>query len=456
MGCAGSTESDAGGAGGRMELHSAESLSLLEKKCGGETYEKKINDLKRHLPTSSNLTTAWELSKSNPYQIRWWKEASFANVKTGATAARGDIVLGDTDSLSMLMMSYLPIEAPCANVKSQGSQVVICPVVKAVDLFIKVDGENQTDGHICCGDATNDRAAAIKYAEDKICNSGEEAAVRKMLEDGPPGEKPWATIVSKSFANEHFVLLPLLFQGSLDDANLPESEDYGGALLKRFAELTAKLGPGKKNLELRIAPRGVIAGADEVISGVGGYKGGGTDGIGMGAADYYKEDATFKALVDGELAGQHISAKNPGLIASFSLDLPSKLTEGGGAKRQAPPFRQFFNGDLKEHCAIAMGLAGTGPPRSAVAQVLANVGKPVHIIIPESDLAGGITPMNDQGGREGGTRFFATALFYSNDPSDEQGLGAMVKFVCAKYERRNHENVDNPKWEAEGSRDVWQ
>ena len=59
--------------------------------------------------------------------------------------------------------------------------------------------------------------------------------------------------------------------------------------------------------------------------------------------------------------------------------------------------------------------------------------------------------MATQGGREAGTRFFATALFYSAEPDNDDGLGAMVKFVCAKYERRHHKAVSNPKWESEGT-----
>ena len=62
--------------------------------------------------------------------------------------------------------------------------------------------EKQEDGHVLCGDVSNDRAAAIKHAEDKIANVGEEAPLRKMLEEGPPGAKPWATLVDKSFSKE--------------------------------------------------------------------------------------------------------------------------------------------------------------------------------------------------------------------------------------------------------------
>ena len=59
-------------------------------------------------------------------------------------------------------------------------------------------------------------------------------------------------------------------------------------------------------------------------------------------------------------------------------------------------------------------LAATGPARGAVSKVLeGSVGKAAHIIIPPSDLAGGFTPMATQGGKEAGSRYFATALFFA-------------------------------------------
>ena len=343
------------------------------------------------------------------------------------------------------------VAAPVAKHKALGSVAVICPVVYTVDLHITVDGEAMTDGHVCCGDATLDKAASIAHAVDKIVDSGHEDPIKKLLEDGPPGtNKPWATLVSKSFRTEFFVHLPLIWQGNLDDATVPDSETYGGALLARFSELVAKVGPGKHDWEVRIAPRGVIAGG-ECCEGIGGFKGGGTSGMGLSMEDYY-EDAGFKALIDGKLNGQHLSADLPGLTAMFTLELPEKLCKGGGAERQAPAFNTNFKADIEEHCNIAYKLATTGPARAAVSTVLSgSVGKAAHIIIPDSDLAGGITPMASQGGREGGTRYFATALFHSSDPDDDDGLGAMVKFVCAKYERRNYKDVDDPDWECEGT-----
>ena len=232
---------------------------------------------------------------------------------------------------------------------------------------------------------------------------------------------------------------------------LPESEEYGGALVARFSALHGRSGEGAHEVTVRVSPRGTISGS-QVCRGQGGFKGGGTSGIGLSMEDYYDDDAAFKALIDGPLGGQHPAADVPCLRATFTLDVPAKLCQGGGGERKAPTFLSDFAADIAEHCNIACSVATSGAPRAALSSLLgSSIGPPAHIIIPESDLAGGITPMNTQDGREAGTRFFATALFYSDRPDDDDGLGAMVKFVCAKYERRHHKAVGDPKWESEGT-----
>lgn len=459
MGCGGSTPADdemgstAGevASDGKAQMFSQASMALTAIKPDGKnSFESNANSNKNG--TSQALNDKWGLSKAAPFSIRYWTSTSFPQAGEMTPAANASISVGDDDNFTLILGSYLPLQAPVAKQKALGSTAVVCPVVKAVDIYVTVDGESKTDGHICCGDGTNDRAASIKHAEDKIADSGEEDAIRSMLTSGPPGVgTPWATVVAKEFSKEFFVHLPLIVQGNIDDSTLPESEVYGGALVGKFSSLLQEAGPGSHEVTVRIAPRGYIGGG-EVCGGLGGYKGGGTSGIGLEIEDYYNGDTAFKSLIDGPLNGQHVSADAAGLSATFTLTVPAKLCEGGGGERTAPPFIPNFSGDLVKHCQIAQGLAATGPSRSAVSTLLGgSVGSPAHTIIPSSDLAGGITPMATQGGREAGTRFFATALFFSSDPDDDDSLGAMVKFVCAKYERRNHENVDDPKWESEGT-----
>jgi len=316
---------------------------------------------------------------------------------------------------------------------------------------VTINGTPYTDGHICCGDGTFDREASIKHAEAKVAAAGEELPLRSLLNKGPPGSAPWATVVSKELKREFFVHLPLIIQGNIDDGALPESTMYAGALVAKFSSLLASVGPGNHEVSLRIAPRGMISGG-EICEGIGGYKGGGTDGIALDMQDYCDGDAKFKAFIDGPLDGQHTSADVPGLRATFKIAVPEKLCKGGLGDRQAPEFITTFKADVVEHCNIAYAVATSGPPRDAVAPLLGgSVGSPAHIIIPPSELAGGITPMNTQEGREAGTRFFAMAFFFSSNPGDDDGLGAMVKLVCAKYERRNHQAVSSPRWESEGT-----
>ena len=455
MGCGASVpDSPTGGepmqsaSDGKVMPFSAASLAMFSLKPAGKTIDQEFNDDKRG--TSHALNDKWGLSKANPMSIRYWTTSGFP--KAGdMQPASGAISVGDNDNLTLLFGSYYPLKAPVAKQKACGSVAVVCPVVRAVDMYVTIDGEERTDGHICCGDVSNDRAASIKHADAKVAQSGEEDALRSLLEAGPPGGAPWATLVSKELNDEFFIHLPLIVQDNIDDNTLPESETYGGALVSKFSALLKEAGAGTHEITVRLAPRGMIQGGD-VCDGYGGYSGGGTSGVRLSMTDYY-EDATFKALIDGPLKGQHPSADVPGLCATFSLTVPDKLCQGGGGERKAPEFVANFSRDLAEHCDVAHSLAATGPPRDAVSKLLGSVTHEMvaHIIIPESNLAGGITPMNTQEGREAGTRFFATALFYSADAAAEDGLGAMVKFVCAKYERRHHKAVSNPKWESEGT-----
>jgi len=190
-------------------------------------------------------------------------------------------------------------------------------------------------------------------------------------------------------------------------------------------------------------PRGVIAGPDEMAV-KGGFKGGGTDGFGVGANDMYEGDVKFKALVDGPLSGQHEAADVPGLRASFTLNCGENMCKGGGGDRHAPVYAGAFNDNLREHCAIAFQLCEKGPCAKAVRALTS--GKPAHIV--PSD---GLGQMNSQNGREGGTRVTANALFYAADAADPEAMGAMCNFVIAYYERKDGVSVASPKWVSEGS-----
>merc|ERR550537_800449 len=98
--------------------------------------------------------------------------------------------------------------------------------------------------------------------------------------------------------------------------------------------------------------------------------------------------------------GQHSAADIPELSFFFDLDVPQKLC-AGGAEREAPEFRQHYAGDIKEDCAMGSRIACTGAAGSAAAKCLGQRPKEaVHIILHESDIAGGKTEMASQGGAE--------------------------------------------------------
>ena len=175
----------------------------------------------------------------------------------------------------------------------------------------------------------------------------------------------------------------------------------------------------------------------------GGFKGGGTDGIGVGSDDMYNGNEDFKRMVDGQLGGQHEAADVPGLRASFTLNCGENMCKGGGGDRTAKAYAGTFNDTLREHCTIAMRLCDKGPCAKAVRAITS--GKPAHIV-----PSNGLGQMNSQNGREEGKRFTANAFFYASDASDPEAMGAMCEFVSAYYERKGGIDVASPKWISEG------
>ena len=220
-------------------MFSSESLSLARTKIkgGSRTYGSEAEEDKRG--SDGNVARGFAISQSNPFGFRCWKDGEFPGIGEVKDELDGDVVLTDDDNLSAIFASYLPLSAPVAMMglpKALGGNVVIAPRVFAVDMYVTVDGEAKTDGHICCGDASLDRTASIQHCYDKVAHQDED--VKGMLTDGPAsGGKPWATLVASEFETEAYVHLPLIWQGDLDDATFPASETYGGSLLGHFSEL---------------------------------------------------------------------------------------------------------------------------------------------------------------------------------------------------------------------------
>ena len=119
MGCGGSKDEYAdatsgGGAAptsassGKAELFSEESHAMLSVKVqGGKTsYDQYVSEEKTG--SSNNIAKAWGLSKGNSLDMRYWKDNEFPAISTVTTKPYGDITLGDSDSLSLLLATHLP------------------------------------------------------------------------------------------------------------------------------------------------------------------------------------------------------------------------------------------------------------------------------------------------------------------------------------------------------------
>ena len=125
-----------------------------------------------------------------------------------------------------------------------------------VDLFVSVDGVAQQNGHVCFGETADlSRDKAIDGATQST-----EPAVGKALKDGPPGsERPFASLVGRSFRGEHFVHLPLIAT-DVDEACVKQSQSYGPQLLAHFSALLGAVGGGTHAWEVRCSPRGIVQG----------------------------------------------------------------------------------------------------------------------------------------------------------------------------------------------------
>ena len=122
--------------------------------------------------------------------------------------------------------------------------------------------------------------------------------------------------------------------------------------------------------------------------------------------DYYDEDAAFKALIDGPLNGQHPAADVPCLRATFTLDVPAKLCQGGGGERKAPTFLSSFAADIAEHCKIARSVATSGAPRAALLVAARQLDRPTSAHHHPRVGSGGRHHPHEYAGRPGGRYSF--------------------------------------------------
>ena len=167
-------------------------------------------------------------------------------------APGASITLGDDDNFTLILGTYTPLEAPVAQKKSLGSTAVICPLVKAVDLYVTVDGEAQTGGHICCGDATLDRAASLQRAEDKVASSGEEEALRTMLKAGRRRQHLGRRSCPRSSARPSLSTSPLWSRATSTTPPCPSRKSTAAPSWPASRALLASVGEGAHEVTVRV------------------------------------------------------------------------------------------------------------------------------------------------------------------------------------------------------------
>ena len=114
-----------------------------------------------------------------------------------------------TGELQLWYAQAAPIAMPVGRVEVNGGARVVSPRVHAVDVFVEVDGESFSDGHVCYGaDAKSSRDEAINAACRDTPMS--KTWMRDFLKNGPSdGTKPWATLVkSRGWTRRRIVRVP--------------------------------------------------------------------------------------------------------------------------------------------------------------------------------------------------------------------------------------------------------
>lgn len=309
MGCGASAPAAAasggGVASGAFAPFSPQSFATLGHKFTDKKYEALLASSRNG--ASEVICTGYGVCASKPFHIAIASSNQrLSKYDTVADGAR--LQLSESNQLGLVFASVLPLNAPCALYTK--SAAGICPILvqgacNVVDVYLSVDGAPQTDGHICCGDGGNDNAAAIKNAY-KVVPGDMDEVITKILEVGPPGAKPWVTLVNKDrmFEEEHFVFLPLMVRkgDSVDDMIIDECKTYAEGLMAKFATLLGSIGPGEHQFDIRIAPRSVVTTGDHVnLKGHGQYKG----SLAKTPEDVISEgDQAFTAFVKSELESQ--------------------------------------------------------------------------------------------------------------------------------------------------------
>lgn len=381
-----------------------------------------------------------------------------------------NVSLGPTNNLDIFLCTYMPINAPVglykdsAKVSSSNGDsakpVVIQPDCRLVDLYVTVDGVAYEETVFCCGEGSNDDAAAKQEALKKCYDKREEPLTRQITSGVQGSTKPWVTIFSTEFCNENYIYLPLMLQqgGDLNDVMVDQVKGfYAEGLMRQWSTLLGVIGPGQHTFELRISPRCVInpvPGEGEgyheelcVIQGHGKTSGLNTDGS-PGTILRENMDPTFNQFCK-VWEGQDITPEeqNPLFRATFTLNLDPTICTGKGPERLAEEFDKHFNDDIGEYCMIAYELSGarSGPAREAFG---CSPGKPAHIVLPEraNYRAGNVFDQkNEKDGHE--YRDFLAIAYWLHPNGGDDDEGVSTDIYMKKYTVRSWCSVPNPKFE---------
>ena len=295
--------------------------------------------------------SVYGVTRDKPFDVRYvtsFQQAEALRKGAAPTTATddGELTLDEGAQLQLIFTSYMPLNAPCATIVANGETWIIQPSLNIMDVFVTLDGKPQEDGHICCGPPELSRDDAIAHvgvlATEKLIDSRAEAAIKKTLEVGLTSSsvgKPWASIVGDFNGARQFVLP--VGADSLHDVlstrfGDPKKQDahYVPCLLARFATLLAH-GSGSHELEIRIAPRGILTTSTEARTWPGNMR-----GPDLNIATKDQEAKLIKGLASvlatAPPTGVFPCEEVAGLTAKFKVTLPSSLT-GGDAPPLKPP-----------------------------------------------------------------------------------------------------------------------
>lgn len=396
------------------------------------------------LGPSKILTEKWGVTRGAPAKLMFYTAEEVSISKDSEPLDGAAVDCSEDGVLAIVLATAAPIQAAIGMPSCDGDSGTVSPRVMFVDIYVTVDGEPQTDGHVCHGEPSLDRAQAIASAAKKSFLVAEDA-VTAALNDGPSdGSKPWATVVaSEDFGNgKHFVHLPLLTR-DLDNILLDESAEYGHSLMAKAAALFAAVGAGDgKKFEIRVAPRGLVDVRDSDDLGL-------KSEIPNKGDSQLMADAGFAEFARSLDTQQLTDPAAAGFKASFTLNISEAMASGTGPVREAQKFAADWpSGELEECLELARKFAVRGPCGAAAAR-MAPGSKLAHIV-----LVGGLNGRVGIASNEGGSQwknqdFHAWALFKSKDGKPDSE-GAQIKFRCVKKLVVDYEEVDDPEWESAG------